>query len=132
MTEETKKKLSESHKGKQCGEDNPFYGKRHSDSTKAILREKTSSMWNDPNSKVNSKEYRAKLSAAATGRKLSEDTRQKIAASKARPVQQYTEDDIYVATYPSIKEAVRALGYTSQSHIADVCNGKRKVCYGYK
>jgi very-short-patch-repair endonuclease len=34
-TEETKKKISEGRKGKLVGKDNPFYGKKHSDESKA-------------------------------------------------------------------------------------------------
>ena len=33
-SEETRKKLSDAHKGKQVGENNPFYGKHHSEESK--------------------------------------------------------------------------------------------------
>lgn len=34
VTEESRKKMSESHKGKQIGSDNPFYGKHHTEEVK--------------------------------------------------------------------------------------------------
>lgn len=37
LTELGRKHLSESHKGKQCGEDNPFYGRHHTPEAKAIF-----------------------------------------------------------------------------------------------
>ena len=68
----------------------------------------------------------------STGRKHS-DVAKKLMSEKAvkRPVEQYDLDGNFIAEYPSIKSATIALGYTAQSHIADVCNGKRNVCYGY-
>lgn len=39
-SEETKRKLSETRKGKGCGEDNPFYGKHHTEETKKKTRGK--------------------------------------------------------------------------------------------
>ena len=38
-TEETRKKISEGNKGKQAGENNPFYGKHHSEETRNKMRE---------------------------------------------------------------------------------------------
>lgn len=37
-TEEAKKKMSESHKGKYSGENSPFYGRSHTDETKEKIR----------------------------------------------------------------------------------------------
>ena len=39
VTEETRKKQSQARKGKYCGEDNPFYGKHHTDETKTRISE---------------------------------------------------------------------------------------------
>ena len=38
-TDEAKQKMSEHAKGKYCGEDNPFYGKHHTDETKQKISE---------------------------------------------------------------------------------------------
>ena len=37
-----------------------------------------------------------------------------------------------IATYKSMSEAIRVLGYNSCSKISMCCNGKRKTAYGYK
>jgi group I intron endonuclease len=60
-TDETKKKMSESHMGKGLGEDNPMYGKPS---------------WNK--GKKMSPESRKKLSESCKGRVLSEETKKKI------------------------------------------------------
>ena len=39
-SKETRKKISESRKGKCVGIDNPFYGRKHTEETKKILKEK--------------------------------------------------------------------------------------------
>ncbi len=36
FTEEHRRHISEACKGKRCGEDNPFYGKHHTEATKSI------------------------------------------------------------------------------------------------
>lgn len=37
-----------------------------------------------------------------------------------------------IREFPSLKEACAFLGKQSSGHIPDVCNGKRKIAYGYK
>lgn len=44
-SEETKKKISESLKGKLIGDKNPFYGKKHTEETLKILSEKKKGSW---------------------------------------------------------------------------------------
>ena len=50
--------------------------------------------------------------------------------SRAKPVNQYSLDGIYIATYKSIKEASRTTG-TDQTGIVDCCKGKLKTSGGY-
>ena len=38
-SEETRKKLSESHKGLFCGDKNPMYGRHHTEEAKRKMRE---------------------------------------------------------------------------------------------
>lgn len=40
MTEPLRKRLSEAHKGKQTGEQNPFYGRHHTEEAKRIFSER--------------------------------------------------------------------------------------------
>ncbi len=103
-TEETKRKLSESIKGKYCGEKsywygngdmmrgekNPFYGKHHSDETKRKLSE-------SKKGKHHSEETKRKLSEANKGEKNpfygkhhSEEVKRKI--SEAGKVRQFSEE----------------------------------------
>lgn len=77
----TKQKLREKRKGKKpnlgkkfsnitkekmslsrTGEKNSFFGKKHNNETIEILRSKIKDKWNDPNSKLNSAEYKEKQS----------------------------------------------------------------------
>lgn len=54
-----------------------------------------------------------------------------LAAEKlSKTVIQYTKNDEFVAEYKSTQEASRQTGI-NQSHISDVCNGKRKSAGGY-
>lgn len=48
-----------------------------------------------------------------------------------KKVNQYTLNDVLVATYDSVREAERQTGFRN-THISDVCIGKRKTAYGYK
>jgi len=74
LTEETKKKISESKKGKN----NPMYGRRGKDSPSYGKKGKDS-----PNyGKKRTKETRNKISAALTGRVITEEHRKNIRISK--------------------------------------------------
>ena len=112
MNEITKKKLSESKKGKYKGENNPFYGKTHNDETRKILRETRLA-----NSHIyETDEYKSKLSEANSGEKNpmygkthSEETKRKISeANKGRgtkKVCQYDKDGKFLALWESIAQA---------------------------
>lgn len=56
-----------------------------------------------------------------------------IAKKKSRPVNQYSLNGQFIKTFLSAKEAIReGLHKTDgDSHIRDVCKGKRKTAYGY-
>ena len=69
LTEETKHKMSEAHKGKYTGEKNPMYGKKHSDETIRKMSEAKKNM---------SEETRRKISEARKGKHLSEEHKNKI------------------------------------------------------
>jgi group I intron endonuclease len=69
-SEEARKNVSNALKGKMAGEDNPFYGKKHSKKA----REKMSAAWEG---RVITDEWRANLSKARKGRFVSEEERRK-------------------------------------------------------
>ena len=50
--------------------------------------------------------------------------------SQSKPVNQYSLDGIYIATYKSIKEASRTTG-TDQTGIVDCCKGRLKTSGGF-
>ena len=51
---------------------------------------------------------------------------------RGKLINQYTLAGEYLSTYPSLREAARAIGKDGgASHINDVCKGKRKTAYGY-
>lgn len=54
----------------------------------------------------------------------------RMAETKGKAVVQYTTGGVFLAEYPSIMEAGRVTGI-SQSHISEVCHGKRKTAGGY-
>ena len=95
------------------GENNPMYGGDHSP------------------------ESLARMSESCKGRKLSQETRERVTrivldANKKRqtPIRQLDMDGNIVAVYPSFSAAVEKTGY-SQSSICSCCLGNRKSAYGY-
>lgn len=64
---------------------------------------------------VHSKEYREKLSKLKKGKQLNRK-------DLSQPVYQYTLDGVFIALYPSAKQAARELG-VGQCNISRCCNG---------
>lgn len=61
------------------------------------------------------------------------DRRNRADKAKIRPIEQLDKDTGKVINnFVSIKAAYNSLGKQHSGHIASVCNGKRKVAYGYK
>lgn len=85
LSEQTKQKLSEIMKGKYDGENNPFYGKHHTQEVKELLRENGKNNARDISGKNNpmynhmiTDEERQKRSESMKGHKVSDDTKNKI------------------------------------------------------
>jgi len=57
--------------------------------------------------------------------------RDKRSDPRAKMINQYTLDRVYVATYPNAKIASEILGYKTYSGISSTCRGERKSAYGY-
>lgn len=116
MNELTKKKLSEGRKGKFKGEENPFYGKSHTDEAKQIMkeaREKRKHIYQ-------TEEFRQKISEVTKGEKNgmygkthSEETKQKISESlqghSAKQICQYDNEGKFIKLWASTKEASEQL-----------------------
>lgn len=109
---ETRKKISESLKGRYTGEKNPFYGKKHSDE----FRQKVSGENHWTTRKEFSEETRKKMSAAQSGAKSNNH--------KACMCIETGE------TFPYVRAVTLKYGL-SECHIHDVCKGKRKRCGGF-
>lgn len=123
QSEETKRKISESHKGvkfseehilhiKQnrpniSGENNPMYGKHHSEDTKK------------------------KISESKKGMKVSKETAERLKSiAKRVPVAQFDKNQNMIRVFNSVKEAADYVGANPQN-ISAVCRGKQKSCKGY-
>lgn len=50
---------------------------------------------------------------------------------KGNAIAQYDKQNNLIATYPSANVAAQIFGVKKDTHINEVCNGKRKTAYGY-
>ena len=65
------------------------------------------------------------------GKHHTEDSKKKMSDSKPKkPVLQFSKDGIFIAEYPSVREAERQTG-CNNSHICACCKGKYKSTGGY-
>ena len=74
LSEDHKRKISESLKGRNSGKNNPFYGKHHSEETRKKLSESHKGI------KL-SEETKRKIGEKSKGRRYSEETKRKISES---------------------------------------------------
>lgn len=130
-TEEQRKKLSISQKGKHSGEKNSRYGKHCSNETKEKIRKALIQKYN------NNPELRKKVSEKMKGNKnnlgkhLSEETKRKISISHLNSLKKdkYKKPVFCIELnkkFNSIKEAGRILNIDSRS-IQKVCKGERNT-----
>lgn len=105
MSEEQKKKMSET----LIGEKNPFYGKHHSYETKKKI---SNSLKGKP--------------SPNKGKPMSEEQKKKL----SKKVLQFTLDGEFIREWPSIAECGRN-GF-NHSAVSACCRGKQKSAYGFK
>lgn len=86
-------------------------------------------MWKDP-------EYIEKVSSGVKKALANPETKEKISKlrsgsnnPRARAVEQYTKDGIFIAKYDTVTEAGKVI--PGAGHITDVCLGKRKYSAGF-
>nr|DAE59944.1 MAG TPA: intron associated endonuclease [Caudoviricetes sp.] len=143
LSEETKRKISESHKGISSGENNPMYGKHHTKEAKQKMSdfaksrvgwkhtEKTKKKIGEGNKgKTLSEEARKKISKANTGKKWTEEQKLKLKHRNSIPVVQLTIEGNFVNIYISAAEASRQLGIAAPL-ITNCCRKKHKQTYGF-
>ena len=95
LSEKHKKKLSEAKKEKYAGENNPMYGKKHSDETRRKMSDAKKNMSEETRKKISvghkgkhySEEHKKKISEAKKGKPKSEEHKKKL--SKALKVMRW-------------------------------------------
>lgn len=117
-----------------------YSGQPMKDSTKEKLSIKIKELWNNPEyrnkvtSSMRGKEMhpntRAALRKANTGRKLSEETKNKIGRANSLAILQFSLDGILIGEYlrPSELEILLKVG---RSAISSCCSGRSRSCKGY-
>lgn len=109
-TEEAKRKMSKTKSKMYLGENNPFFGKTHSDETKEKIRQ------------------------ARVGKKLSKEHRDKVVKSLKRETKRVGKFDIetgqLICEYDSVKEAAKSVN-VSQPNMSSHLGGRNKTCKGY-
>jgi group I intron endonuclease len=144
LSEETKKKLRESHLGKKMSEEtiqkmsnsrmgskNPMYGKTHSPEA----RKKISEAHKGKPSYTPTEETKEKIRKANIGKITSAETRKKISeAAMGRPAWNKNTQPVYCVElnriFDSASEAGKQLEIRS-SNIINCCEHTRKTCGGY-
>lgn len=143
-SEETKKKMSEARKGKPgkrmlgkdnpnygnhkiAGENNPFYGKRHTKETIEFLRQKATGV-------VFSEETRKRLSESHKGLLVGEkNPMYGVTGSKnknSKKIVQYTKEGVFVKVWDCAADVERETGIAHNS-IGRCCNGNLRSAGGF-
>lgn len=101
-SEETKKNISEFKKGKFTGNDNPFYGKKHSKESRTKMSESRSGENNHFYGKCLTNEHRKKISEANSGKIFTHEHCENI--SKNKKGKNIGKDNVlskkYIITFP--------------------------------
>lgn len=136
LSEETKQKISNSLKGKLAGEKNPMYGHTWSDARKAQRSEESKGENNPFYGKHHTQESIQKIKEHLPdqngennpnyGHKWSEEKRAKT--NTARPVVQLTLNGEFVSEFSYMRQAVGFDG----NYIGACCRGKKSSYKGYK
>lgn len=135
LCEESKRLLSE----KNSGENNPFYGKKHSEETKKKMKENHANIRGEKHpmyGKHQSEETKEKNRQAHLKENLSEETRIKMStkAKQRTGLKNHRSKPVWCEELkevrPSGKEWAKELKLV-QSSISQCCNGKRNHTGGY-
>lgn len=119
ISDETRKKIGKASTGRT-----PWNkGKTLSDETKEKNRQAHLG-------KTLSDEHKEKIGKGNKGRIVSEETKEKISKAKAKQVDQYSLDGVFIQSFVSLKNIEKQLGYSS-GNISNCCKGKRKSAYGF-
>jgi group I intron endonuclease len=136
--EEWHRKQSESHIGLQVGENNGMYGKKHSEDSKQKMRE--ASLGKHPSEETLGKMRSSHLGEKNVmfGKHHTDETKSKISDAnkgsnngRAKKVNQYSLNDMFIQTWTTMKEAGSTLGIPHQN-IARCCRTGKGTAGGFK
>lgn len=126
MSEETKKKISDCHKGKHVGENNNMYGRHHTEETKKKIGE-ASKRENLSEERFNKYHNKIGNKNPFYGRKHTEETKKKISEYRKKKIAQYDKEGNLIKIFDSIKQAAEEIGVTP--HAIGSCLGKHnRMC----
>lgn len=122
ISDETRKKISESKKGKK------FLSKEHYRKLAKTLKRKYKGAGNPMYSLKHTDEYKRGLSKRFSGK--NNPNYGKINPDR-KAVVQLNDSFTYIQTFASAAEAGKFLGYYNGSQISACCKGKQRTCGGY-
>ena len=125
VSKETREKISKATKG----ENNPFYGKKHTEDTKEKIRLShigvmTGSQNPNFNGRCCTEEWRKKQSESHRGQNSGKDN------YGAKSVTQYDKNYNTICVWDCIQDAANNLKI-NQAHIVSCCKGRRKTTGGF-
>lgn len=131
-SEETRKKISESRKGKYTGIENGFFGKHHTQETLEKLAKNRPSMEGENNPRfgvVLTEETKQKISLALTGKKTGPKTEDTLNKIRKKVIQLDKKNNI-IKYWDSITDAVNILKICGPN-VSECLKGKRKSAGGF-
>lgn len=130
MSESTRRLLSKKRKGKYTGEDNPYFGTKHSEETKKLISQKVRAYFaNHPSPRLGTKaseETRKRQSISRRNSAKAKESILRLNASKAKKVRCVETETIYDSTH----DVERKTGFR-QGNIASACRGEHAQAYGF-
>ena len=129
MSEETKRKIGDSHKGRfteaQWAAAIARRGKGHPHTEEAKKK-----IGDAHRGKNLPEEQKRHLSEINKGKKMSEEHKEKLRQVNMKRVEQYDLDGNYIASYESIRDAAKTVGILPQC-IGACCRGKYRMAGGF-
>ena len=122
VSETTKLKISNSLKGKRCGDKNSFYGKKHTNNAKAKIGEK-----NKINSKGENNPFYGKKHSKETKNKLSEHFKDKL----QKKILMIDDDKNIIKEFTIVSELTKFLKCVNYMNILRYYLNQEKKCKGY-
>ena len=119
-SEETRKKMSEAHKGKCVGKNHPMYGKHHTEETRQKMSEAKKGKNHPMCGKHFSEEHKQKISEAHKGKYIGENH------PRAKAVYCYEKNEIRLCGKDWANELK-----IHDKHISSCCKGRYKSTGGY-